>query len=149
MSNYISAMSTKSNAQVGSSAFNEEAKKLDGSQVNGETRTASLAASGKSSKASGSLAASFGTTTTEGQYDGKNEFTSSKKMRKAAQMSQTGKKTTKRREKMVAEMSINVVRYEMFLREVAPNNIKAGFLDCFMNLPQSFYAPGNLLTHQN
>lgn len=43
---------------------------------------------------------------------------------------------------MIAEMSINVVRYEMFLREVAPNNIKAGFLDCFMKLPQSFYSPG-------
>ena len=38
-------------------------------------------------------------------------------------------------------MSIQVLRYEMFLREVKPNYIHEEFLDKFMALPQSFFSP--------
>ena len=63
-------------------------------------------------------------------------------MRKASQMSANGQKKAKRVEKMVSKMSIDVIRYEIFLRDVEPNYIMSGFLDCFLSLPQSFYAPG-------
>ena len=63
-------------------------------------------------------------------------------MRKASQMSANGQKKAKKVEKMVSKMSIDVIRYEIFLRDVEPNYIMSGFLDCFLSLPQSFYAPG-------
>ena len=39
-------------------------------------------------------------------------------------------------------MSINVIRYEIFLREISANYIREGFLDCFLSLPSSYFAPG-------
>ena len=42
---------------------------------------------------------------------------------------------------MYAKMDLNIIRYEMFLREVAPQWLHEDFLDCFMMLPNSYYAP--------
>ena len=42
---------------------------------------------------------------------------------------------------MFAKMDVNVIRYEMFLREVSPKWLHEDFLDCFMMLPNSYYAP--------
>ena len=42
---------------------------------------------------------------------------------------------------MYAKMDMNIIRYEMFLREVSPQWLHEDFLDCFMMLPNSYYAP--------
>ena len=114
ISNYVESMSIKSNAQVGSSAFDEERRTLDSTTSDTTTATASLAASGQGF----SMGASFQHQTSQGTFSGEHAFSNNKKQRKASQLSQTGKKKTAKTEKMVAKMSINIIRYEMFLREV-------------------------------
>ena len=73
---------------------------------------------------------------------GEHTFANKKKMRKSAKLSSSGKSAKKRTEKMIAKMSINVIRYEIFLREISANYIRENFLDCFLSLPSSFFAPG-------
>ena len=138
VSDYVNSMSLKSNAQVGSSAFDETRRSLDSSTSETDTHTASLAASGQGF----SLGASFQRQDSTGTFHGENTFSNDKKQQKASQLGQTGNKVTKKKESLVAKMSINIIRYEMFLREVAPNFIEVNFLDLFLSLPQSYFAPG-------
>jgi hypothetical protein len=89
--------------------------------------------------ASGGANAQSGSTS--GKSAGSFSFSNNKKNSKigAIENNKSNKKTTG--DEMVATMKVNVIRYEMFLREVSPKFIHEDFLDCFMMLPNSFYAP--------
>ena len=91
----------------------------------------------------GGLSAGFATSSTDAQarQSAEAKLTSTKNQRKKAEQSTEIKRNTEKTQKAVGELSINIIRYEMFLREVKPNYIHEDFLNCFMMLPQSFYAP--------
>ena len=91
----------------------------------------------------GGLSAGFSKSSTDAQARTAAEakLTSTKNQRKKAEQSTEIERNTEKTQKMVGELSINIIRYEMFLREVKPNYIHEDFLNCFMMLPQSFYAP--------
>lgn len=134
---YIEALTEKSNTQTGSSSFRALRSQIDSSDSG--TSSSSTSASGGFGGFSASYSNSESQATASQRADA--SLSSTKSQRKTQKLNEDLTKITTRTEKMVGEMSINVIRYEMFLREVKPNYIHEDFLNCFLMLPQSFFAP--------
>ena len=106
-----------------------------------ESSSTSAAASASGGFGGFSAGGSASSSKQSGSSAGSATLTSDKNQTKEAELNEEITKKTKKTEKMVGEMAIKVIRYEMYLREVKPNYIDDEFLNCFMNLPQSLFSP--------
>jgi len=134
---YIEALSKFSNTQDGSSVFNSTRNQADSSNVDTSSSSSSASGGFGGFNAGGS---SFESKAAAAQRADA-ELSSTKEQHKLATLNENITRSTTSTTKMVGELSISVIRYEMFLREVKPNYIHEDFLNCFLMLPQSFFSP--------
>ena len=77
--------------------------------------------------------------TSHNEYE--NSFSRDANMKRDTEVDSESSLTKTRSDSLIAELSIDVVRYEAYLDEISPNTIIPEFLDDFKILPTSFYTP--------
>ena len=134
---YLNNIAKKASSLTGNSTFAEEQDSSESATANAEGTVAgvSLGAGGAGIGGSGQSTDDTGTSVNEGK------MITNKTNHKLQLLNATIEENKTTNTTMVITLTINVIRYEMFLREVAPNWLHEDFIDCFMMLPNSFYAP--------
>ena len=134
---YIEALTNYANTQTSNQTFTALRDQIDSSSSNTESKSKSVSGGFGGFSAGGS---NFEAKAGADQRAGAN-ISSTKDNEKTFTLNEDIQKNTTQTTKLVGEMSVSVIRYEMFLREVKPNYIHEDFLDCFLMLPQSFFSP--------
>jgi len=134
---YIEAITKYSNTQTGDSSFRATREQIDSSSTDTSTSSSSMSFGMMGVSTSAQNFESQASATQEAEV----KMQSTKTQRKTETLNEDIQKNTTQTTKMVGEMSVKVIRYEMFLREVKPNYIHEDFLNCFLMLPQSFFSP--------